>query len=142
MEEPPPYPIIRSKLFAGRVIPFLGAGTSTGVRTGEVAWSKGSRSLLPRASELAEHLATASELAPDVPRDLPAIAYYYESRAGRALLYEELHDIFTGGNQPLRPIHRLLADVDKPLLIVTTNYDDLMERALRERNRPFATSCR
>ncbi len=32
-------------------------------------------------------------------------------------------------------VHRLLARIEKPLLIVTTNYDDLMERAFG--NRPF-----
>jgi hypothetical protein len=34
-------------------------------------------------------------------------------------------------------IHRYLALVDKPLLIVTTNYDDLTEKAFIEEKRPY-----
>lgn len=132
----PPYPTIRKELYAGNVISFLGAGTSTGVRGEDETWQDGSERLLPRASELALHLATEAGLEDAGSEDLAAIAHYYESKVGRKLLRGELHRIFTGGH-PLRPIHELLADVEKPQLIVTTNYDDLIERALEARGREF-----
>jgi hypothetical protein len=136
MHAPPPYPTIYQKLAAGQVIPFLGAGASSGVRAADEAWQKGSATLLPFAGELAAHLATATALPDDVPRDLPAIAHYYYKTVGRDSLDGELREIFSG-SPPLRRHHELLAEIETPQLIVTTNYDDLIERALRARKRPF-----
>ena len=35
------------------------------------------------------------------------------------------------------PLHRLLASVESPLVIVSTNYDTLVERALQEAGKPY-----
>jgi hypothetical protein len=55
---------------------------------------------------------------------------------GRAVLRQELHDIFAR-DFAHGSIHRLLAQAPAPLLIITTNYDDLLERAFKEQGRPF-----
>ena len=55
---------------------------------------------------------------------------------GADRLREYLVEVFDRDYQP-GPVHELLADVDAPMLIVTTNYDDLIERAFAARGKPF-----
>ena len=65
---------------------------------------------------------------------------------GSGPLYEELHSLFDGEYQPT-PLHQLLAQLPGVLrnrrypqpyqLIVTTNYDDVLERAFRAAGEPF-----
>jgi len=52
------------------------------------------------------------------------------------VLDKELHDIFNK-DYPYTSLHALLADVVEPLLIVTTNYDDLIERAFDQKRREY-----
>jgi hypothetical protein len=47
-----------------------------------------------------------------------------------------LHSVFARDYAP-STIHSYLAAIDKPLLIVTTNYDDLTEKAFALANRPY-----
>jgi len=68
--------------------------------------------------------------------DLPLVASYYNYVAGKDSLNARLRDVFIAECRPGK-LHRLLASIEKPLLIVTTNYDDMMERAFRARGRPF-----
>lgn len=141
----PPYGAIRDELVAGRVIPFLGAGASLAERVPPTApWKDPdpSRSVhyVPTAGDLACYLAhkwafplTNEETA---GRDLPRIAQYCSIRGGRTPLRRTLHKTFDW-DAPIRPIHEFLASIEKPLLIVTTNYDDILERALRSAGRKF-----
>lgn len=103
---------------------------------------------LPSAPELARHLANITEFPqdelPDLPTrwrevvrdwfapDLAKVAQYYDVVGGRKPLNEKLHDIFNR-DHPLSALHTFLADVPLPLLIVTTNYDDLIERSFKDR---------
>ena len=48
--------------------------------------------------------------------------------SGLAPLYQELHGIFARDCQPWK-LHTLLASIEAPLIVVTTNYDDLVEQA-------------
>lgn len=129
----PPYRLIRKGLDSGDVIPFLGAGASLGaaVAGGE------SPQVLPSGNELAEQLALEANFPEGEEQTLASVAQYYEDvAAGRVALYEQLHSVFTKEYAPGR-IHRYLAGLTGPLLVVTTNYDDLLERALREAGKPF-----
>jgi SIR2-like domain len=129
----PPYPFIRKGLETGRVIPFLGAGASLGT----VASGAAGPQALPSGSELAAQLAFESNFPEGEQQTLASVAQYYEDvAAGREALYEQLHSVFTKEYAPGR-IHRYLAGLPGPTLIVTTNYDDLMERALRDGGTPF-----
>jgi SIR2-like domain len=56
------------------------------------------------------------------------VAQYYNVVGGPESLRKELRSIFNC-DYPLTALHSFLADISKPLLIVTTNYDDLIERA-------------
>ena len=137
----PPYPFILNKLNSGKIIPFLGAGASLGGRQPGISWEKGVKAFLPTAAELAGHLADTTAFPPGESRDLTKVAQYYSVVGGRRALTEELHAIFNCDYQ-LTSLHTFLANVPVPLLIVTTNYDDLIERALDERNRELPADPR
>jgi hypothetical protein len=129
----PPYPFIYEQLMKGAVIPFLGAGVPLYDRNpGKVPWAEwvGAQltiNHLPNGGELARELKRQTGL--DDPNDeLPKMAQYYEAVLGAEPLRERLREIFSH-KQPPTPLHEFLASVKAPLLIVTTNYDDMMERA-------------
>lgn len=130
----PPYELIRDRLLRGKVIPFLGAGVSLGCRPESQVWTPESP-FLPSALELASHLDRRSGYPSVEPDDLTRIAQYFDGVAGRGGLDDELHAVFSRTCAPT-PVHYFLARIPG-LLIVTTNYDDLLERAFREQSRPF-----
>lgn len=128
----PLYKLIKDRLCQGRVIPFLGAGASL------VKREANTNNYLPTATELARVLADKTEFPAenDRPLDLATVAQYYSVFGGRAPLHETLHSIFNR-DYPLTSLHTFLASIEIPLLIITTNYDDLMERALDAASRPY-----
>src|SRR5262245_7341663 len=133
----PPYGIIAQALRVGEVVPFLGAGASAVYRPedDQDGWDAG-KSYLPFGSELARLLATDAQF-PDLvsASNLALVASYVEHVAGdRGILNGTLRRAFDRDRTP-GEIHRLLAQIDRPLLIVTTNYDDLIEQAFG--NKPY-----
>jgi len=80
---------------------------------------------------------------------LTSVAGYYETQSGRQQLWEVLARIFALKETPT-PTHELLAEAAvaylsrdrhsmvEDYLIVTTNYDSLMETALAKLNAPYA----
>jgi hypothetical protein len=68
--------------------------------------------------------------------DLAKVASYLETRIGRDELKNQLREVFETEYQP-GPIHKFLAKLDTPLLIVTTNYDDLIEAAFKNVHKPY-----
>lgn len=128
----PPYRLIYDTLNDGRVIPFLGAGASLTPRDPAAAGAVH----LPTGNELANYLAKKSEFPSGESIDLAKVAQYYSLIGGRAPLHRDLHNIFDR-DFPLAPLHTFLAGIDRPLLIITTNYDDLIERAFARRGRAF-----
>lgn len=127
----PPYGIIANALSTGQVVPFLGAGASAVYRPDDDqdGWDA-SKGYLPFGSELARLLATDAEFPdPASASNLALVASYVEHVAGdRGILNGALRRAFDRDRIP-GAIHKLLAQIDQPLLIVTTNYDDLIERA-------------
>jgi hypothetical protein len=131
----PPYRIIKDALNDGLVVPFLGSGASLATRKGAVPWTARAR-YIPTATELANHLAGRTSFPRGERRDLTKVAQYCDSVNGRGTLNRELRAIFNKHYSP-RKIHRYLAGINRPLLIVTTNYDDLIERAFIDQGRPY-----
>ena len=132
----PPYLMIRDGLLRGRVIPLLGSAASTGERQQNTKWKHGQGACLPTAGELARHLAEKAGFPEEEELNLTKVAQYYDVVGGRKALNEELHSIFDC-DYPLSSVHTFLADIPTPLLIVTTNYDDCIERALTLKNREY-----
>jgi hypothetical protein len=85
---------------------------------------------------LANHLAEKTEFPSDEMRDLAKVAEYFDIVAGRVPLDRELHRIFNR-DYPITSLHNFLADISAPMLLVTTNYDDLIERAFKDRHKGF-----
>jgi hypothetical protein len=135
-----PYRIIADKLKQGNVIPFLGAGASLTGRPPNAKWDGTSSTFLPSGNELAHQLADDASLPSTDPIDRDDLSkvssYYAEVAANRADLRESLHHALDHDYQ-IGAIHRFLAEVDVPLLIVTTNYDDLIERAFQVAGKPY-----
>ena len=136
----PPYGVIWNRLKAGNVIPFLGAGASLGHRPDNVAWSVTHPQFFPSGAELANLLADESQYPSKDKydrRDLSKVSSYYGDISGRPELRRRLREVFLHTVVTPDPIHRLIALVDRPLLVVVTNYDNLMEQAFKEANRPY-----
>jgi hypothetical protein len=131
VSEVPIGPISRH-LRKGALIPFLGAGASI------VATSSDTPSL-PLGTTLARKLADdfAYPERDDTRDDLARVASYCENVQGtRSDLKESLQEIFSKRLEP-GPVHRLLANVEAPLLVLTTNYDNLIESAFDQAGRPY-----
>jgi hypothetical protein len=137
------YAEVAELLAVGKVTPFLGAGVNLAVpgRPKPKRWKRGA--LLPSARELASGL--ASEF--DYPRvrgeqlDLLRVAQYASIDSSQGKLYDWLRGVFDD-DYPPTPVHSFFARLPRmlerksyarrSLLIVTTNYDDALERALHE----------
>jgi hypothetical protein len=81
------------------------------------------------------------------PDALSSIAAYYERSLGRDDLWSKLSDVISTKNEPTET-HKLLAEAAahsvtenavKDYLLITTNYDMLMETALEQVQVPFVT---
>lgn len=139
------YWLVAGRLLAGRVIPFLGAGANMCGRPERTPWRMGGE-FLPSGAELAEYLGRQSRYPPDATSDLLQVSQYVDAVLGEHVLYEYLRDAFDA-NYPPTALHRLLADVARmlrerdrpPLLVLTTNYDDALERAFDEQQEPYQT---
>lgn len=138
----PPYGIIWDQIKDGEVVPFLGAGASLCDRPNDdsgqpLSWTGSDAPFLPKGDELGRWLAAKCEFPdPHESSDLAKIASYYEIRARRRNLVRRLREVFSK-EYPHGDIHELLAEWPRPLLIVTTNYDDLIEKAFAARGRPY-----
>lgn len=108
-------------VLAGRVVPVLGADVA----------------------ELTKRLAERFDF-PASEAALPQVAQYVATMKGSGPLYDELHDLFEL-DSGTTSVHRLLASLPPLLrasgaphqLIVTTNYDLALERALLEAGEEF-----
>jgi NAD-dependent SIR2 family protein deacetylase len=124
----PPYGAIWVELSQGRVVPFLGAGAS-----------RGDDDAPPTGAGLGKMLADLGNFPSTDDRDrseLAKVASYYEDSDGRASLLGVLTAAFARNFKPRR-IHRFLARLEPALLIVTTNYDDLIEQAFEDAGRLY-----
>lgn len=135
----PPYGEIADLLRQGLVVPFLGAGVNFGTRPPSTPWDEASSPFLPSGGELARFLARKSNFPSSDEHDLSDLAkvssYFVETTARRRLR-DRLHEIFDR-EFTVGDLHAFLAEIPAPLLIVTTNYDDLAERAFETRGRPY-----
>jgi hypothetical protein len=134
----PPYGVIAERLMQGRVIPLLGPGANFGRRAPDKEWSLNTQ-YVPSGHELALYLAQQIGFPSNEyynVHDLIRVASYYADRWGRNPLFRELHSIFDRDYEPC-DIHRHLAQIPAPLLIITVNYDDLLERAFTEAGRSY-----
>jgi hypothetical protein len=134
------YSLIAKRLLKGKVVPVLGAGVNLCERPVDAVFKPGR--YLPSGREL------AAVLARDYPmiktRDLAQVAQYVAALAGQGPLYDDLHDVFDADYPPTR-LHQFLARMSRRtraagrggMLLVTTNYDDSLERAFAAEGEPY-----
>jgi hypothetical protein len=138
------YKMVVKAITDGRVVPFFGAGVNLCGRPAETDWQRGQ--YLPSGGELAKHLVEEFGYPPSEVQDLVRVSQYVAVMVGSGPLYEELHSLLDADYRPTL-LHQLFATLPKVLrekgyphpyqLIVTTNYDDLMERAFQDAGQPF-----
>lgn len=138
--------IVAKAIREGRVIPFFGAGVNLCNRGGK-AWDRSQQVYLPSAAELTQHLSDRYFYPKDEAQELGRVSQYVDIMHGLGALYEELHDLFDN-NYPTTDLHQFFASLPsilseknypapklpwrQRLVIMTTNYDDLMERAFED----------
>jgi hypothetical protein len=138
------YANLAMELEAGRLTPFLGAGVNM-LGAERRAFKPGER--LPNADELATYLAERRRYdAPGEQRpELIKVAQWVYSHLGSAALYDDLHRVFDHDFAPT-PVHDLLAEMPEFIrrrdgmgfpLVISTNYDDALERAFEARGEAF-----
>jgi len=128
----------------GRLVPFLGAGANMCGRPAGVGYQPGQ--YLPSGRELAMYLSQNFDFLGVDSEDLSRVAQCIALDPGSGPLYEELRKVFDA-DYPLTALHRFLAKIPHVLrsrgclkcyqLILTTNYDDLLERAFQDAGEPF-----
>jgi DNA-binding SARP family transcriptional activator len=114
-------------VLGGRVVPVLGMG---------VTLNGNANPGVPGRDQLAAHLARTFDCPREHSADLAKVAQYVVVAHGIGPLYDELHTLFDRDYVP-QPVHRLLAELPPVLrersapqqLIVTTHYDNALERA-------------
>jgi SIR2-like domain len=135
----PPYAELARALRSGNAIAVLGAGASLSGRPPGARWDADAPQFLPSGLDLSRLLADDSGFpSPDDRDRLTAVASYYEAFGTRATLRARLRQILdASARAAIPPLHRLLADIPTPLLIVTTNHDVQLERAFAAAQRPY-----
>ncbi len=127
----------------GTLVPFLGAGVNLSDRAADAVFAMGQ--LLPSGRELADLLAREFYYPSEDTLDLLRVSQYVAVMAGEGSLYEQLHEIFDHDYAPTA-LHRFLAEVPSLLrqqgqeryqVILTTNYDDVLERAFQDAGEPY-----
>jgi hypothetical protein len=128
----------------GDVVPLLGAGANLSGRVDGKRWRP--RESLPSGRDLAAYLAERFRCPVEKGEDLVRVSQYVALLRGPKPLIRELHDLFDA-DYPPTAVHRFLAGIPAALrrrglparrqLIVTTNYDDALERAFRAAGEPF-----
>ena len=132
------------ELARGRLTPFLGAGVNlVGIEAGQ-NFTPGAR--LPSSAELAATIADEFDYpTTDRELDLVRVAQWVYSSLGSDALYDSMHSIFDH-DFPANPLHDAIAGMPELVraqprpeypLIITTNYDDALERAFMARGEPF-----
>jgi hypothetical protein len=135
--------IVARRIGEGKVIPFLGAGANLCERPAASNWQQDG--YLPGGAELAAFLADSYAYPESGVPDLVRASQYVELTAGDAALVDELHSIFASTYAPNK-LHRLLAELPGRLrakgspsvgqLLITTNYDDALEKAFADAGEP------
>jgi SIR2-like domain/TIR domain len=135
--------LVRLMVEDGSVVPFLGPGANSSDR--DEPWQDVGPGSIPDADELAAYLANKLDTI-NTPTALAKVAEYLLVAQGTGVLYRTLRRALPSRSSP-SSVHRFLAEFPArmlhlglqapPLLIVTTNYDDALEKAFDDAEEPY-----
>ncbi len=138
------YQLVIRAITEGSLVPLLGAGVNLCGRPSGINWRR--EHYLPSGGELSTYLAESFAYPDNDKSDLVRVSQYIAVMTGSGPLYRELRKLFNADFPPTA-LHRFLAGLPGLLraknyqavypLIVTTNYDDVLERAFRDCSEPF-----
>jgi hypothetical protein len=138
------YRMVALALADGEVVPFLGAGVNLCGRPSGEHFKLGE--WLPSGAELAEYLARRCGYPLPDADNLVRVTQYQVTMQDEGPLYKRLHEVFNADYRPTH-LHGFLARLPQTLkqkfgtarnqLIITTNYDDALERAFAEAKQPY-----
>jgi hypothetical protein len=141
IKAPPPYSVIAKALSAGQVVPIIGTGIGNAGRKEGARWNPEAPEFLPSGVELSHFLAEDAGFPSEEENShLAEVASYYEAFLTRATLRERLRQVLgseSNANASVPSLYRFLAEIPRPLLIVTANYDAQIERAFRAAGKPY-----
>jgi SIR2-like domain len=132
--------LVARRLADGRVVPFLGAGVNLCDRPAGAPWQSGK--YLPNGAELANQLASDYGYPPGELQELVRVSQYVSTVVGSGPLYVSLRSVLDV-DYPPTSLHQFLATLPARMrdkgysgravfpLVITTNYDDVLERAYR-----------
>ena len=134
--------LVAKRMLEGEVVPFLGAGANLCGRP-DGPWEPGG-DFLPSGAELAVQLADEVHYPDPDDRDLMRIAQYVHSVLGWKPLYKYVREPLDAMSPPTA-LHTFLAKLAGTLreldvarqVILTTNYDDSLERAFDAAGEPY-----
>ena len=134
--------LVAEQIREGGVVPFLGAGANLCGRPAGARWELGR--YLPSGQELAEAMAGKWRYNESDSGDLLRVSQYVDAVVGERPLYKYLRSLFDADYPPTE-LHMLLARIPAVLrregalqqLILTTNYDDALERAFAAEGETF-----
>ena len=135
------YKYLSERFRDGSIIPFLGSEMVMAALPPDS--SEAADAALhepPLERELAQKLAEQAELLTEARcNPLPVISQYYQFHAhnDRLFFYRQLKKLFPQHMRP-GPIHRFLAQQAKPMLVITTSYDTLLEQVFQEQGKDYA----
>lgn len=122
-------------------MPIIGADASYSGRSADIRWNPHAPEFLPSGVELSHFLAEDTEFPSKEERDqLAEVASYYEAFQTRASLRTRLRQILGPdalAGVAIPSLYRFLAEVPRPLLIITANYDTQLERAFHAVQKPY-----
>jgi hypothetical protein len=134
----------------GRVIRLLGAGVDLCGRPPGVEWTRGLARYLPSRTELAAYLAWGFGYPDPANGDLACVSQCVRTMAGSGPLYGAFRSL-VNADFPPNALHGFLARLPAAFrarrysaphqLIVTTNHDDVVERAFGRAGEPYAGGC-
>jgi len=136
------YSLVAKRLVKGRVVPFLGAGANFCRPAGQKRFQ--AQHHFPSGGELAQMLASMSNFPDPEHIDLLRVSQYVDAVLGERALYDFLRETFLV-DYPPTGLHAFLAGLpqhtgsngDRRPLILTTNYDDALERAFDAAGEPY-----
>jgi hypothetical protein len=135
------YKYISDMFRDGSVIPFLGSEMVLATDPAAVAEAVAAGIYEPPLErDLAQKMADQAELLQAARcNPLTVISQYYQTQVvgARPLFYRQLKKLFPQHVRP-GPIHRFLAQQEKPMVVITACYDTLLEQVFQEHGKPYA----